>query len=505
MTAFRTLAPGTACGPYTIVKELGRGGIAIVYLAEGPGPHGTHYAVKTLQFAKGLDDKKMRRFNREIQVAGRIHHINVVRFFDAGRVESDGARGLVWMAQEYIDGVTLREIIHAQGGRLPYDDIARWCAQIADGVAAAHAVGVIHRDLKPENVMLNTSDTIKVIDFNIAKFRGWGTTSTGRGKAVGTLGYMAPEQLDPKSGQITERTDVYALGLILFELATGHSALAPRGEQLMVQELLARTHVFDPPRLDDLRPGLPTELADIAERALHKDPAERFANMTEIREALTAFVRQYTDVRLQAALRAIGHEELQPDASGWQPGQKRTVKMATPEEARAHPAAEAASVDATIPMHGPLLEEAADPLDKSTGVGVTAPASGRTPFSRKWPAIAAGVVSGSSLGLLALLFVVPLLFRALSASTDPAPAAAPPSPVTSDASSAAPSSPRPTVPMPSAPPRASTETRPQPNVPATTVKAPKPPAPQWTAPRPAPPAAPNIDELYDDIPLQPAK
>ncbi|RLB64426.1 MAG: hypothetical protein DRI90_04610, partial [Deltaproteobacteria bacterium] len=236
MPTFRTLAPGFECGPYTIIEEIGRGGMAIVYLAEGPA--GDRCAIKTLQFARSLQPRQVKRFHREIFVVASINHVNVVRFHDAGRVDTGDTGSLMWMAQEYIDGVTLRDQIHRCGGRVPVRDVANWCEQIAGGVAAAHSAGVIHRDLKPENVMLvDAAKLIKVIDFSISKFRQWGTTTTGHAQqAVGTMGYMAPEQLNGDSANIDERTDVYALDLILFELATGAFALTPDGQQLTVGE-----------------------------------------------------------------------------------------------------------------------------------------------------------------------------------------------------------------------------------------------------------------------------
>lgn len=464
MSQFRTLAPGTPCGPYEIVREIGRGGTAIVYLAHGPD--GAKVAIKIMQFAKSLQPDKMKRFRAEIEILGRILHINVVRFYDAGRVETGETGSLVWMAQEYVEGVTLREIVHSRGGRLPYDDVARWGAQIADGVAAAHALGVIHRDLKPENVILNTSDAIKVIDFNIAKFREWGVTTTGhKMEARGTLGYMAPEQIDSGFGAISERTDVHALGFILFELVTGRSALSPHGQELNVQETMARTVNAVPPRAESLKPGCPPELADIIEKALAKQPAERFESTAAISLALTDFARRFTEARVQAALSAMGDDEEPGDAererAGWQPGQKRTVKMATPDEALRHPRAQAARVadlrplaspeppsatrvspqpiaahhqlDATVPDRPSASPSPAAPavgvsagqsdhasraarqpsareaLSRSTGAGLTSPARAPLtgPFmgglSMGWLARGTGAASGAVLGLLFLL------------------------------------------------------------------------------------------------------
>jgi serine/threonine-protein kinase len=379
--SIRILEPGRECGPYTIVKEIGRGGMAVVYLAEGP--EGEKRAIKTLQFTKSLQAEQLERFRREIKILATIHHLNVVRFFDAGRILDASTGSLMWLALEYVEGLSLREVIHSRRGRISPVDAADWCAQVADGVAAAHSLRVIHRDLKPENaLLLENAGLVKVIDFGISKFREWGVTTTAANMRMGTVGYMAPEQLGHDKDTVDARTDVYALGCILYELASGAHPLAPDGA-ISVAETLARTFMFEPTPLVDLVPGFPQDLSDVARTALQKDPAARFPTIEAMRDALRAAAKRFLNERRVAMLKELeadfgppptpaadapaplsastpvpeGRSEPMPSTTpenpaakaahaakltergGFAKNQPRTVKMATPETAYAHPAA----------------------------------------------------------------------------------------------------------------------------------------------------------------------
>src|SRR5690606_6563355 len=220
---------------YEIERELGRGGMAIVYLAKSP--EGEPRAIKTLQFTAALDPEQVGRFKREIKLLASIDEVHVVRFYEAGRVARSKGGSLMWVALEYLEGQTLRQIIDERGGRIAPEDIARWCKHIADGVVAAHALGVIHRDLKPSNVAI-VHDMAKVFDFGIAKFRKWGIKATDFRTRLGTVGYMPPEQL--AGNDVDERADVFALGVILHELATGTHPILPSDRALTPPEMVAR-------------------------------------------------------------------------------------------------------------------------------------------------------------------------------------------------------------------------------------------------------------------------
>ena len=394
----KLLAPGDQCGPYQIIREIGRGGMAVVYLAKGAD--GEQRAIKTLQFSTRLGSNQLDRFKREIQLLAAIEHVHVVRFYEAGKVDQGDKESLIWVALEYLEGQTLRQIIRERGGRVPVEDVARWCKHVADGVAAAHQLRVIHRDLKPENVSV-VHGIAKVFDFGIAKFRQWGLKTTNFKTRLGTIGYMAPEQL--QGDTVDGRTDVFALGVILYELASGAHPICPRNAELTAAEIVARCMTLVPPPLTEVVPGFPADLSAIAHQALSKQPDDRFGSMLELSDALEAALRRYRAEQRAAKLGQLGGDlqmpsslepgaspapgvspapavSLEPGASlepagaaeattglptgsvvdptpvprgAWTPGQAATVALPVPDEveaaiaAQAEPPAEAAAVEGT--------------------------------------------------------------------------------------------------------------------------------------------------------------
>ncbi len=304
------------CGPYTVLSELGRGGFGVVYLAAGPT--GERVALKVCPLTESQPEELIGRFQREIHVVAAITHANLVRFYDAGR--HDGPYGsALWMALEYLEGKTLRQVITTRGG-VPLDEALSYCVQIADGLGALHSLGVIHRDVKPENVMLVSGGIVKVFDLGIAKVTGSLNTTTNM--MLGTAPYMAPEQFESSArGAIGPWTDVYAVGLLLYELVTGKHPICPE-DSLSAAETMARALVYSPPPLTQLTATASAEVSAVAEKAIAKKAADRFRTMADLREALNgALVRQ----RLQAhagKLAAVGGD--------WKPGVAATeVPMST--------------------------------------------------------------------------------------------------------------------------------------------------------------------------------
>ncbi len=162
------MSPGELGGPYTVVGEIGRGGFGVVYLATGQKREQVALKVMPLD---AQSESLVARFQREIHVIAAITHANLVRFHAAGR--HDGANGaLLWMALDYLKGSTLRQLLHERPEGLAIEDALDYCVQVADGLGALHARGVVHRDVKPENVMLLSDDLIKVFDLGIAKVAG---------------------------------------------------------------------------------------------------------------------------------------------------------------------------------------------------------------------------------------------------------------------------------------------------------------------------------------------
>ncbi|WP_242346177.1 serine/threonine-protein kinase [Anaeromyxobacter terrae] len=261
------------------MRLLGRGGMGTVYLAEHP-VIGSRVAVKFLHEAMAADAHVVSRFYDEARAVNLIGHENIVGIYDLSVL----APGRFYYVMEYLDGETLAERI--RGGPLDPAIALDVLLQLCDALQCAHERGVVHRDLKPENVFLvqlrGRRDFVKLVDFGIAKLRD--ARAAGRtesGVIVGTPEYMAPEQCE--DGPIDARTDVYALGVIAFELATGRLPFVGRG----VAPLLLAHLKTPPPRPSELAPVSPA-LERAILRALEKDPGARFADMAAFAGALRA-------------------------------------------------------------------------------------------------------------------------------------------------------------------------------------------------------------------------
>jgi serine/threonine protein kinase len=285
-------APGDMCGAYEIVRLHGVGGFAEVYGAIGPD--GQSRAVKVLRLTARSNQDLRERFHREIQLLSVIDHAHVVRFFEAGVLELQRSREtILWVALEFLEGKTLREILDETPRGIPVESVLRWGRQIAEGLAEAHRVRATHRDLKPENIAIATGDIAKVFDFGIAKFHAWGVKSTHEGRRLGTALYMAPEQI--RDGKVDARSDIYALGLILYELSLGEHPFGlsdPNGKQPSL-ELICRRQLGEvPPPLATVLTSFPEDLSNIIDRALQKVPDRRFSTMREMADALIEVTRQ---------------------------------------------------------------------------------------------------------------------------------------------------------------------------------------------------------------------
>jgi serine/threonine-protein kinase len=270
---------GSQVGSFRIVRLLGRGGMGTVYLAEHP-VIGSKVAVKFLHESMASDPAVVSRFYDEARAVNLIGHENIVGIYDLSLLPPHR----YYFVMEYLEGETLQSLLRA--GPLDPRVAIEVLLQVCDALQCAHEHGVVHRDLKPENVFLvqrrGKAHFVKLVDFGIAKLRGAGATGrTQAGFIVGTPEYMAPEQCE--DGAIDARTDVYALGVIAFELATGR--LPFRGTtvpQLLLAHLRER-----PPPPSGLAPVDPA-LERAILRALEKDPAARFPDMAAFAEALRA-------------------------------------------------------------------------------------------------------------------------------------------------------------------------------------------------------------------------
>lgn len=263
------LNPGAtlAGGRYVITRKLGEGGMGVVYLAEQQ-PVGRHVVVKLIHRHLLNDPEVVGRFEREMHVTARIEHPNTVRVYDCGQ-----ENGQPFLVTEYVPGEDLATLLNREG-RLASDRLALIAEQIARGLRAAHAAGIVHRDLKPANVMIQTSlgerDRVTVLDFGIAKPLGeHGHLKTGAGLLIGTPTYMSPEQC--AGTNVDARSDLYALGLLMFEMAVGR----PPFTQEAATALLVAHISTPPPRVAEVAPALPQPLQQLIDGLLEKLPDQR--------------------------------------------------------------------------------------------------------------------------------------------------------------------------------------------------------------------------------------
>jgi predicted Ser/Thr protein kinase len=264
-----TLPPGTRVGNYAVIEELGRGGMGVVYLAEDQRL-GRRVALKSLPASVATSLELRQRLRREARAAATISHPGVAVVYALEEIDEH-----LFIASEYVSGDTLRAVIGR--GPIAAARVQAMAVEIASALGAAHAAGVIHRDLKPENVLITSDGRIKIVDFGIAQIEGpEATRLTRAGAMLGTPAYMAPEQL--LGGTVDARADLYAVGVVLTEMLTGHHPL--RGAE------------------DS--PALQGPLAEIIARCLQADPAKRYASARELQSALEDGAAPHTDRPAQA-------------------------------------------------------------------------------------------------------------------------------------------------------------------------------------------------------------
>jgi eukaryotic-like serine/threonine-protein kinase len=264
-------------GRYELEELVANGGMSRIYRARDNALE-RDVALKLLRPQFGDDEEYVARFRREARVVAQLSHPNIVTVIDRG--EADGNQFIVF---EYVEGETLKDLID-RAGPLPTRRAVQLALQVADGLAYAHENGLVHRDVKPQNVLLTQAGVAKVTDFGIARSLDVEHGVTQTGTVLGTSNYLSPEQASGQ--QVTPATDVYSLGVVLYELLAGEVPF--HGNNLVA---VAMRHVHDrPPSLLETRPDLPLRLVAAVEKALEKDPADRFASMdafaAELRDCL---------------------------------------------------------------------------------------------------------------------------------------------------------------------------------------------------------------------------
>ncbi len=283
-----TLAPGRVLGNFRIVRKVGAGGMGEVYLAEDL-KLGRRLALKLLPAALNPDGRMGRRFLREARAASALNHPNIVTIYSAEEVE-----GLSFIEMEYIDGQSLRDRLLQ--GPLDLPEVITLGLQVCDAAAAAHAINIVHRDLKPANILITQAGQAKIVDFGLARIgdvppapsadadaaaprlaHDLTLASFSRGGSVsGTVPYMSPEQT---SGEhLDARSDLFSLGCVLYEAAVGRRAFD--GETAL--DIIERIRTTDPPRPGGVRPRLPRAFDAIIQRALARDPQQRYGSAAEL-------------------------------------------------------------------------------------------------------------------------------------------------------------------------------------------------------------------------------
>lgn len=255
---------------YRLDELIGVGGMAVVYKATDVSVNNQIYAIKMLKEEAACDEIIVKRFKNECRAESMLNHKNIVAVYDVS------TRGdLKYMVMEYVYGTTLKKYLIANNSPLELDEILSYTVQILRALRVAHSEGIIHRDIKPQNIMVLGNGKIKVMDFGIAKLPN-AETVTVTDKAVGTVYYMSPEQASGKS--IDPRSDIYSLGAMLYELATGEMPF--KGDTPVA---ILMKHVRDqavPPRI--INPKIPVGLEQIIMCAMSKKPQDRFESVEEM-------------------------------------------------------------------------------------------------------------------------------------------------------------------------------------------------------------------------------
>jgi serine/threonine protein kinase len=252
--------PGDSVGPYRVESMLGEGGMGRVYRAVGPD--GEVIALKVVKAELARDQVFLRRFEREAGAAARVAHPNVVPVLDRGEHE-----GIPYLAQKFMTGGSLEDKIKRET-RLDLREAVELCTQVADGLDALHAVGLIHRDVKPGNILLDADGRAYITDFGLMKDRE-ASVLTRPGQALGSMDYMAPEQI--RGEEVTAQSDVYALGCVMIECLSGQPPFADRQGMRILWAHLQE----DPPDPCAGRDDVPSDVGWAVTRALEKEPEKR--------------------------------------------------------------------------------------------------------------------------------------------------------------------------------------------------------------------------------------
>jgi eukaryotic-like serine/threonine-protein kinase len=280
------LSPKTALGPYEILSPIGAGGMGEVYRAKD-SRLGRTVAIKVLPQHLSSNPDLRQRFEREARAVSSLNHQHICTLYDIGHQD-----GIDYLVMEYIEGETLATRL--QKGALTTAEALQYSIQITSALNKAHQNGIVHRDLKPGNIML-TKGGIKLLDFGLAKLRPeiapGGPLSqlvtandslTANGTVVGTLQYMAPEQLEGRTDDIDARTDIFAFGTLVYEMTTGKKAFEGTSHASLIAAILTS----EPPSMTSLQPITPPALDRVVRKCLAKEPEKRWQSASDLHDEL---------------------------------------------------------------------------------------------------------------------------------------------------------------------------------------------------------------------------
>ena len=290
-------------GRYEIIEEIGRGGMAQVFLAKCLVLN-RNVAIKVLRPEFRNDADFIKRFKIEAQAAASLTHPNIVSIYDVGN-EDD----MEYIIMEHVEGITLKQYLSAKG-TLPWKEAVDSAAQICSGLEHAHKKGIIHKDIKPENIMITKEGILKITDFGIAKALSQGTIASG-GLAMGSVHYFSPEQA---RGAVTDaKTDIYSLGILLYEAVTGKRPF--EGDNAVA---IAMMHVQNEPVAPSVyNPSIPASLEAVILKAMKKNPDERYASATEMLIDLKkVYVGSSVGGVQEKAKKAAPEQKKEPDDAG---------------------------------------------------------------------------------------------------------------------------------------------------------------------------------------------
>jgi serine/threonine protein kinase len=259
---------------YEILQTLGQGGMGVVYLARQKKLDRL-VAIKAISPYLAQEPEIRERFAAEASVLARLSHPNIVTLYDY--IEEPDA---LYLVMEYVEGKPLSEILKA--GPLPLESIRKYFTQILDAFAYAHSKGVIHRDIKPSNIIITSQGQVKILDFGVAKILSSDHSQTRTGMRLGTLMYMSPEQVKGEK-TLDARSDIYSLGVVLFEMLTGRPPYDPELGEFEISLRIVREPLFD---LSHPPANIPQKILEVILHATEKNPEHRFSSCAEFREAL---------------------------------------------------------------------------------------------------------------------------------------------------------------------------------------------------------------------------